>query len=384
MGSDPGGAARPSLYVHVPFCVSRCAYCDFHRSAPVDPAGVARWLEAVERHLAALAEDGGFGTVYVGGGTPSALDHGDMRRLLDAVAAAGRGVPPAEWTVEANPEDLDGSLLDLLAEAGVDRLSVGVQSFEDGARQAAGRRGSAASVLRRLESSAARWTGRLSLDLMYGLPGQTAGGLESDIRTAATLGAGHLSLYELTLEEGTPFHEAVAGGRLVLPDEDARADQYDAALGALADAGYRRYEVSNWAKAGQECLHNLNYWRLGDWRAAGPSGVANALVPGGYRRVANPSDDARYAADPVGGAETTLVAGRDAMFETLMMGLRVAEGLDTADFTRRFGSSPSAVFGDVPARSGGRVLDMGGRWLPTEAGMDTLNGILVGCLEERR
>jgi len=354
------------------------------------------WAAAVELHL---AEHGrrfgrsGYDTLYIGGGTPSALPPGILRRLLSILGAEAQagGTLPSEWSIEANPEDVSDAFLGTIGEAGVDRLSVGVQSLEDQARYVAGRRGDSRSCIGRLESLASKWRGRWSADLMFGLPGQSVGGLERDARLLCELGAGHVSLYELTLEHGTPLHDAVQAGTVSLPDDDERADMYEAAAAALAKAGFVRYEVSNWALPGQECRHNQVYWEMGDWLAVGPAGVGNVAASrasgesggsarGGFLRLENSRDDSRYATDPCGTVAESFVGGRDAAFECLMTALRTSRGLDAAGFARRFGFDPLEAFGRLHESYPDLVRFDGTRLFPTDRGLDALNIPLVAAL----
>lgn len=381
--------ASRSLYVHVPFCQSRCTYCDFHSSTPgqhgLASSGKA-WLTAIGRHLAFMDKKfgrTGFRTVYVGGGSPSFLPREILEKALHLIGEEARagGSEPLEWTVEANPEDIDAPLLETLAQAGVDRLSVGVQSLEERARAIAGRRGNAASTMRHLELVAGTWKGRWSADLMYGLPGQSPEGLASDVATLSGLGLGHLSLYELTLEEGTPLWRSAESSEVRIPDDDERGDQYDAARLELAESGFKRYEVSNWSLSGQECMHNDVYWGMGDWLATGPSGVSNIAAEGGaFMRTVNSSDDERYFADPVASSSESLVTGKDAVFECLMTAMRRVQGFGLSSFSECFGLDPTLVFGHIDELFPDLVRLEGGAWRATERGLDTLNIPLLSAL----
>jgi oxygen-independent coproporphyrinogen-3 oxidase len=325
----------------------------------------------------------GFETIYVGGGTPSWLPRDALREALRRIGEAARagGREPSEWSLEANPEDVDQGFVDVLLEAGVNRLSVGVQSLEDGARRLSGRRGLSAETRRRLDTIAERWPYRWSADLMFGLPGQSAVGLARDARELIALGAGHVSLYELTLEDGTPMSRAAESGAMLLPDDDERADQYDAARAELIGSGFRRYEVSNWAIAGQECAHNLAYWDFGDWLAVGPSGVGNvARGPGSYTRIENAADLDAYCTDPTGSATESEISGKDAAFECLMMAMRTDRGLSLGRFERRFGMTAAEAFGPLDERFPELVRLDGDAWVATDRGLDTLNEPLVYAL----
>lgn len=375
--------------MHVPFCSSRCSYCDFHTSACAsqrltDAAEV--WFKSIQNHLAALESrfgQKGFFTVYMGGGTPSHLPGPVLSDALDMIGLAARrnGAEPVEWTLEANPEDLDLDLLKILGASGVNRLSVGVQSLEDKARKIARRRGDARSTLKRLELISSAWPGAWSTDLMYGLPGQTSDGLAADVQTIVDAGAGHISLYELTLEDDSPLCKAVRAGELRLPDQDERADTYEAAADTLIAAGFRRYEISNWARAGYNCIHNELYWRMGDWLALGPAAVGNLATDGGaLLRMENSASDEKYFSDPVASTGETLVSGREAMFERLMTAMRTANGFDPADFENRHKINPASLFGDLPALFPELVRREQGNWSPTYRGMDMLNTVLVAAL----
>jgi oxygen-independent coproporphyrinogen-3 oxidase len=303
-----------------------------------------------------------------------------MLELLGTSARAG-GSEPAEWSIEANPEDLNDEFLLILAASGVDRLSVGVQSLEQEARCVAGRRGSARDTMKQLEFLARDWRARWSADLMFGLPGQTSPGIARDAQWLAELGAGHVSLYELTLEPGTPLHTAAVAGSVRLPDEDERADLYEAAAEVLAGAGYKRYEISNWARPGNESLHNEVYWTMGDWLAVGPSGVGNVTCGNGnFLRLENSSDDERYWNDPAGSVTEVLVSGTEAMFECLMTALRTAGGFDLNRFRDRFGLDACTVFGTLHEDFPELIEYTGSSLRATERGMDMLNVPLVAAL----
>jgi oxygen-independent coproporphyrinogen-3 oxidase len=283
--------------------------------------------------------------------------------------------------MECNPDDLSNALLAGLEAYGVSRLSVGVQSLEDSVRRVVERRGSSAEILAALGNLARRWKRDWSVDFMYGMPGQTSTGLARDISNTIDLGATHVSLYQLTLEEGTTLAGEVSRGSLMLPDPDQSADQYSAAAEVLSSAGYLRYEVSNWALPGKECQHNLQYWRMADWDAVGPSAVSNCRNEAVFTRGQNTSDDAAYEADPLGSVTWSTVSGIDAMFECLMMALRTSEGFSLHGFHAIFGRDPALVFGDLPDAFPLLVTQEPGCWRPTDEGMDMLNRVLVVALE---
>jgi oxygen-independent coproporphyrinogen-3 oxidase len=346
-----------SLYVHVPFCASKCRYCDFF-SVPVDcsggPAGAAS--RVVEQTIAQLdrflarAPATYFETVYVGGGTPSVLPSALLERLLGRLADLG----PTEWTVEANPESLDRHFLDACARAGVTRLSAGLQSMDDGLLSVLGRPGAAIDNRRALELIANEWKGEASIDLIAGIPGQTGEAMIADAAAVARTGLGHASLYSLTVEPDTPLAGLIGSGSIARNPRDWDDTLWLEGKAALEAGGLRQYEVSNFARPGKECRHNLRYWRLEPYLGIGP-GAASTLPPDlaealtGNRedaavvRLANPRDITAFLSGPGGGIrtpwgiETEVVPASSFVLETLMMGLRLVDGISADSFRRRFG-----------------------------------------------
>jgi oxygen-independent coproporphyrinogen III oxidase len=351
-----------SLYVHVPFCAAKCRYCDFY-SVPVEGddgfGGTA--ARVVEETLAQLdrflenAPEVRFQTVYVGGGTPSILPPTLLRRLLDRLSE----LKPAEWTVEANPESLDRDFLVRCWDAGVTRISMGLQSMDDRLLSVLGRPGAASDNHRAIDLLVIAWAREVSFDWIAGIPGQTVGGLRADIDSVRGTGAGHASLYSLTVEPGTPLAGLVASGEMVLNPSEHDDELWLAGREALEVSGLRQYEVSNYARPGSPCRHNLRYWHLQPYLGIGP-GAVSTLPPGlaaalaGRRfespvvRLANPRDIAgflRGGTVPGAGAprtlpwsiEAELITAREFILETLMMGLRLVDGIARVSIRDRFG-----------------------------------------------
>ncbi len=336
-----------SLYVHIPFCRSKCRYCDFY-SIPDAGRGTMEDLVRAEiaeiDRFAAELELESPDTVFIGGGTPSLLPVDLLAKLL---ARIGNAWTPVEWTVEANPESLSGDFVAACADAGVTRLSLGVQSFDDRLLALLGRAGTADHVRRALDLLASSWTGDLSLDLISGIPTQTVAGALRDLERAAACAPGHLSLYALTLEEGTPLFEAARSGELVPPGEDEEVGLWRASNELLAASGYRRYEVSNFARPGKECRHNLRYWRLDPYVGVGP-GAASTLAgaDGEVLRLEAPRDVRRYSASaPLASLAREELSPGTVLLEQLMMGLRLEEGIERARIRRRFGLSLEECLG---------------------------------------
>jgi len=353
-----------ALYVHIPFCQAKCPYCDFNSYAGLE-ALMAPYVDALIAEMALWREptrDARLTTVFFGGGTPSFLPLAETERILAALRRSFRLEPGAEITVEANPGSADSARLAGLRRLGFDRLSLGVQSFQDNELSASGGLGRIHSATEAREAyRAARRAGfeNVNLDLIYGLPGQPLEAWQRTLAEAIDLRPEHLSLYALTLEEGTPLAADVAGGRVPAPDPDLAADMYLWAGDALAAAGYQQYEISNWALTGRRCRHNLVYWHNQPYLGLG-AGAHSCL--GGFRFAAI-RDPRQYvslvtatsASPPNGGLrgflarlrhlETAVeVTDTRAMAETVILGLRLVEGLNLAAFRRRFGVGLLSVY----------------------------------------
>ncbi len=267
-------------------------------------------------------------TVYVGGGTPSLLPERSLEKLLAGIR--GFAPEPLEWTVEANPESLTHSFLEICARQGVDRLSLGVQSTRDRLLHVLGRPGDQADNLTALGRIHSYWPRRLNLDFLVGVPGQTRTDLFRDVRAAREAKAGHVSLYALTPPPGTALAEAV--------QEDRRDELWLAGFEQLEAWGYRNYEVANFALPGQECLHNLRYWRLEPYLGVGPGAVSTLPGAGGeVLRLYHPDDIPFYVAGNPWGLREETIRPKEFLMETLMMGLRLRNGIDAEEFSLRFG-----------------------------------------------
>ncbi|MDR0669930.1 MAG: radical SAM family heme chaperone HemW [Treponema sp.] len=375
-----------SLYVHVPFCRSFCDYCDFY-SVLLPPGGEGGAL--VERYLNTLAADArrlferfppvSVPTVYIGGGTPSVLGAEGIRRLFDALGELpGRD---REWTVEANPESLDAEFLHACREAGVNRLSLGVQSFSPRLRALVHREGQA---LERALSLAARFFPRsFSADLMTGLPGQDRNGVLEDIARLLSFHPAHVSLYALTLEEGTPLWERAEE----VPPRDSADSLWIAGRDALERSGYAQYEVSNFSPPGQESRHNLRYWGMKNWLALGPSGSGTLIDDrkGAGLRLNWPADLALWLAGEPERPGRLALENLDRltlMKESLLMGFRLGRGPDAPLFKRRFGVSPEEAVPRTLAKWRGRGLVAAEGPALTREGLLFLNSFLVDVFEE--
>ncbi|CAN5431823.1 radical SAM family heme chaperone HemW [soil metagenome] len=323
----------PGVYVHIPFCLQRCDYCDFTTFADRDEA-IPAYVSGLSAHIAgsgAAYEGEVFGSVFVGGGTPTYLPPADLARVLGAVREAFAFTADAEWTVEANPETVTAEMAGALAAAGVNRISLGAQSFDDRVLQTLGRWHDPASVATAVERLRDAGIERLSLDLIYGTPGETDASWERSLDRVIDLGVRHVSAYALTVEPNTPYAARVRRQPALEPDEDLQAHRMGVAEQRLTAAGLARYEVSNWAAPGRASRHNLTYWRGGDWLAFG-SGAHGAWAGRRWWLVRDPAKYARMVADgaePLGGEEHVDADAR--RIERLMMGLRLVEGVLMAE-----------------------------------------------------
>ena len=356
------------LYLHVPFCRSKCGYCDFFSVAPPDAAWLERYPELLLRQLE-LAQPhwrGPVTSVFFGGGTPSLLPAAAVGRLLAAIAARLGLTAAAEITLEANPGTVDERVLGEMRAAGVNRLSLGLQTLDDTGLRSLGRQHTAAQGLAALAAARSAGFDNLSADLIYGLPGETAAGLDAICARLLRVAPEHLSCYALTVEEGTPLAAAQGRGELLLPDEEQVAERYRQLDATLTAAGYRHYEISNFARPGRECRHNLATWQRRPYLGLG-AGAHSFHDAGWGERRAVPADLQRFAAEIEAGREPSasleLLDRRGAMAETLYLGLRTAAGVDEAAFCARFGCGVAAAFPAAVRRCGERLTLHGdGRW----------------------
>jgi oxygen-independent coproporphyrinogen-3 oxidase len=325
-------AARVGLYVHVPFCATRCRYCDFS-SGTQSAASLERYLDGMEREIARRAPEAAgtaFTSVFFGGGTPSAPSARHFGRLTGALRGAFDIAPDAEITLEANPESVRPALLEAWRAAGVNRLSMGAQSFHADELSLLGRIHDAARPGEAFALARAHGFRRLSLDLMFGFPGHTAARFAETLERALALDPEHLSVYCFIPEAGTPMGDDVLYGRVALPDDAAQAELYEALTARLAAAGYGCYETSNFCRPGAEARHNLVYWLRRDYLALGPS--AHGLWRG--IRYGNHYAPERWAQALERGApcdEREPESAASRADEVVMLGLRLAQGVSAAD-----------------------------------------------------
>jgi oxygen-independent coproporphyrinogen-3 oxidase len=338
------------LYVHVPFCRTKCGYCDFYSRVPA--AGQpGRYVDAVLAELAGgPAGPGGrvrVRTIFVGGGTPTILPVDELSRLFGVLGELARRDGVSEFTVEANPASLDDAKARVLREAGVNRVSIGVQSFAAQELKTLGRSHQAEDVAPTVRS-ARRWGfSHVNLDLIFGIPGQTERSWEESLRMAMELGPDHIACYGLTYEPGTPLHRRWVEGALDPCGEETEARMYECAIDTLTSAGFEHYEISNFARPGARCEHNLAYWRNEPYVGLGPA-AASYFEGVRTRNVADVEQYIRRIAlgqSPV--VESERLDAKERAGETAMLQLRLTDGIDRRSFERQTGFDAMALFADV-------------------------------------
>ena len=316
-----------SLYIHVPFCLSKCLYCDFY-SIPYNSQIADDYIKALCRGIGVRKNDiHSLKTIYIGGGTPSILSEKDISKILDTVINIYSVNTGAEITIEANPKTITPEKAKGFLSSGINRISMGIQSFSDKELLILGRAHNTEDAINTFGDLRAAGFQNISIDLIYGIPGQSLEQWGLTLQRAIELGPEHISAYELTPEQGTPLFDMLQQGKLVMPDEDALADMFYKGIDTLNEHGYTHYEISNFAKPGFECRHNLNYWDRGEYIGLG----ASAHSFSGRTRTANISDVKKYIEGMKSGklpvSETTEIKEDEELSELIFLGLRKTEGI---------------------------------------------------------
>ena len=383
-----------SLYVHMPWCVRKCPYCDFNSHQLKSAAPDGGYIDALIRDFdTELSRTQGrrIDTVFFGGGTPSLFQPGDFSRLLGALRQRAAFADDVEVTLEANPGTIERGRFDGYREAGINRVSLGAQSFGRRALERLGRIHSADDTHRAVAELRAAKLDNFNLDLMYALPGQSLEEALDDVRIACQLGPAHISYYQLTLEPGTVFHARPPQ----LPDEDVAWQMQTAGQKLLAEAGFDQYEVSAYARPGKRCRHNMNYWLFGDYLGlgAGAHGKLSFALPQRILRTTKPKQPREYQEQmqtrtpgvagepgaPIG--ESSFIAAADLPFEFMLNALRLNEGFTVRDYRQRTGleiESLEAKLAD--ARGRGLLQSREDGWRPTELGRRFLNDLQASFL----
>lgn len=368
-----------ALYVHWPFCVSKCPYCDFnsHVRASIDQDAWRDALLADLDHEARLLPGRKLTSIFFGGGTPSLMHPSTVAAVIDAARTQWDAAPNLEITLEANPNSVEAARFADLSAAGVNRLSLGLQSFDDDALRFLGRAHSAREGWKALETAQKHFR-RVSFDLIYALPGDTEESWSATLAQALSLGTSHLSLYELTIEPGTRFASMVAKGQFEPLDADMGAALYELTDAMTSAAGLPAYEISNHARQGQESRHNLTYWRYGDYAGIGPGAHGRRLGMRSERHRKPENFLSAIRRNAHGISEDALLTPAEAADEALVMGLRLREGIDAEAIAQRFGVTAIVNWQRVERLVGsGHLTRVDDRIALTAAGRLLLDWILA-------
>lgn len=335
-----------ALYIHIPFCRSKCSYCAFYSCVNHSKLDETQYFRELKQQIFSMMKLSGAGscsTIYIGGGTPSLAANNNLSDLFEYLSQF-INENLEEFTIECNPEDVNPSFIELLNNSPVNRISLGVQSFQNHVLKASGRKTDSKTVDRAINCIRANWTGRFSIDIISGLPGQTLEGQKSDILKAISSGVDHISCYSLIVEENTPLAESTE----VLPDGETEDLMWDLCREILINRGFEHYEVSNFCKKGFESRHNLHYWNMDEYIGCGP-GAVSMIYDNGVKRISNPHNLCDYlkGTESRWSVDEELITNRDFIFENYMMGLRTAKGIRRKTFYKRFNRFPEELIKDT-------------------------------------
>ena len=372
-----------AVYVHWPFCLSKCPYCDFNSHVRHGGVDEARFVRAVTREIATTAERIGrrsVASIFFGGGTPSLMQPSSVQAILDAIAKHWTVAPDVEVTLEANPTSVEATRFRGYRLAGVNRVSLGVQALDDAALKELGRLHTAQEALDAVAVARANFE-RYSFDLIYARPRQTPADWKAELTRAIAQAAEHLSLYQLTIEPDTPFAGLHAAGKLKVPDEYLARDLYDLTQAVCADAGLPAYEISNHARPGAECRHNLVYWRGHEYAGVGPGAHGRLNIAG--RRTATETEKRpeswlmRVEASGTGLIVDEKLTPGEAADEYLLMGLRLAEGIEPERYTTLCGREINPKRVAILREEGAVETTSNGRLRVTQSGFPVLDAVVA-------
>ncbi len=367
------------MYLHIPFCLRKCNYCDFCSYPDRDATVRERYVDRLCEELIARSDSvsgRAVDTLYFGGGTPTLLSCAQIEQLMDTVRSHYTLLPDTEITVECNPATANTEKLTALRTLGINRLSIGAQSANDAELASLGRLHRFSDTVATVRAARAAGFDNLSLDLMYGIPHQTKNSFAATLQAILALSPEHLSVYSLIVEPNTPFYDT--RDTLPLPDEDSLCDMTDHLLATLRAAGYERYEISNFARDTHVSRHNLHYWRLDDYLGFGPA--AHSLL--GNVRTGHSRDLDAYLAGEDTTEEEEMLDDAAARDEYLMLRLRLTAGVDKKDFFDRFGVAFDTLYGKraAPFVRKGLLVDVGDRIFFTDQGFSVSNAVLSELL----
>ena len=381
MSAAPASAF--GVYVHWPFCLSKCPYCDFNshvRHTAIDEERFARAFAREIETTAARAPNREVSSIFLGGGTPSLMQPQTVGAILDAIGRHWRVAPDAEITLEANPTSVEASRFAGYRAAGVNRVSLGVQALDDASLKSLGRLHSAQEALDAVAIARAAFS-RYSFDLIYARPDQTPSMWKRELEQAISEAAEHLSLYQLTIEEGTPFFGLHAAGKLATPDESLARALYDVTQEVCAQRGLPAYEISNHARPGAECRHNLVYWRGEEYAGIGPGAHGRLDIEGVRHATATEKRPEawlmRVEASGHGVTTDELLNSEERADEFLLMGLRLAEGIDPRRYAALSGRALDPHRVEMLREQGAISIDSSGRLRVTQAGFPVLDAVVA-------
>ena len=376
------------LYLHIPFCLSKCRYCDFYSVPGAARPVPDRYVDAIVAHMkeyAPQAKDYAVTTVYFGGGTPSLLTAEQMKLILKKLKTSFHVARKCEISMEINPKTVDTAKLNSFRRAGVNRLSIGVQSFDDADLNICGRAHNSADAYQTFTSAREAKFNNISLDLMYGIPGQTLQTVANNISIASQLEPEHISLYGLKVEEGTPFW--FERGELAFPDEETERSMYFTAVGLLANAGYRQYEISNFARRGYSCRHNLKYWNCDEYLGFGPAahsyfGGKRFSFKKNLSLYMDSFDTSKQVSEPLID-EYIDIPYSSRVAEYVMLRFRLTAGINCAIFRKKFGREFDDIYLDrlAPFLKSGHVVKTPKGYAFTPEGMYVSNYILARVVD---
>jgi len=336
-----------AVYIHIPFCKQKCKYCDFN-SHPGLESFYQAYIDALAGEIsfqASKLDSPDVKSIYMGGGTPTLLDTAHIDAILGAVGRYFSVARDIEVSVEANPETVSLDKLTSIRKAGVNRLSIGFQSLDDEYLRLLGRKHSAEQAVKAFRLAREAGFDNINVDLIFGIPGQSLANWALTLEQAVSLGPEHLSCYGLTIEPGTVLEREIANGLIENPDEDLQADMLVYTMESLEESGFEHYEISNYAKPGRQCAHNLTYWSGGDYVGFG-AGAHSKIESRRFSNIAGPQKYIENAGTDSCVADTIDLSLQDEMSEMLFLGLRKTEGISSEEFKARFGKPVQAVFKD--------------------------------------
>ena len=374
---------KAELYIHIPFCVRKCLYCDF-LSFPADDAVKEKYVDALCEEIMCIGEErckASLSSVFIGGGTPSILPGRDTERIMKCITDSFKLDEDAEITIECNPGTVDDEKLHIYRDCGINRISFGLQSADDGELKRLGRIHSYGDFVESYSKAVSAGFTNINVDLMSDIPGQTLSSWENTLRKVCSLepAPAHISAYSLIVEEGTPFWDIQEEGKLDIPEEDTDREMYHMTSRILSEYGYARYEISNYAQPGYECRHNVGYWTGIPYYGAG----IDAASYYGHCRYVNSDDIESYMKDP-GACHilTEKLGNDDLMSEYMILGLRMIKGVSLSEFERRFGMPLKEKYGHQTESfiQEGLLEENGDALRLSERGLDLANVVMRGFI----